>query len=343
MRAGETRARTVFFGSGSFAVPILEALVGAPEVELVGVVAAPDRPAGRGGETRSVPVVRRARERGLSVLQPARVRAPEAIEAIARLRPDLGVLADYGQLIPEALLALPARGILNVHPSLLPRHRGAAPIQATILAGDREAGVTLIRMDAGLDSGPIVAAERWLLDGTETTPELEARAAAAGAALLRRSLAGWLAGTLSAQPQPAEGVTLTRPLRREDGRLDPARTAVELERQVRAYQPWPGSFVDSSAGRLVVWRASVRGDEAGLDRQAAGVPGRQAAGAPGRQAKGDAGQAEPGRLVVDGDELGLVTADGLLRLEEVQLAGRRRMRASELRRGHPELVGERVR
>lgn len=342
MRAGEARARTVFFGSGSFAVPILEALVGAPEVELVGVVSAPDRPAGRGGETRSVPVVRRARELGLSVLQPARVRAPEAIAAIARLRPDLGVLADYGQLIPEALLALPPWGILNVHPSVLPRHRGAAPIQATILAGDREAGVTLIRMDAGLDSGPIVAAERWPLDGTETAPELEARAAAAGAALLRRSLAGWLAGTLAARPQPAEGVTPTRPLRREDGRLDPARTAVELERQVRAYQPWPGSFVETSAGRLVVWRASVRAEGAGPGGQAAGAPDRPAKGDAG-QVEGGAGRAEPGRLVVDGDGLGLVTADGLLRLEEVQLAGRRRMRAPELRRGHPELVGERVR
>lgn len=320
MSAGETRARTVFFGSGSFAVPILEALVSAPEIELVGVVAAPDRPSGRGGRIQSVPVVRRARELGLPVLQPARVRDPEVIEAIARLRPDLGVLADYGRLIPEALLALPARGILNLHPSLLPRHRGAAPIQATILAGDREAGVTLIRMDAGLDTGPIVAVERWPLGGRETAPELEARAAAAGAALLRRSLAGWLAGTLPAHAQPAEGVTLTRPLRRADGHLDPARTAAELERQVRAYQPWPGSYLDSSLGRLVVWRASVLADGAG-----------------------PAGRAEPGQLVAVGDGLGLVTAHGLLRLEEVQLAGRRRMTGPELRRGHPELVGERVR
>ena len=327
MTPDEPRARTVFFGSGSFAVPILEALVVAPEIELVGVVSAPDRPAGRGGELRSAPVVQRARELGLVALQPVRIRRAEAIESLALLRPALGVLADYGQLIPAALLALPAHGILNVHPSLLPRHRGASPIQATILAGDPEAGVTLIRMDAGLDSGPIIAAERWPLAGTETAPELEAWAATVGAGLLRRSLAGWLAGTLGAQPQPVEGVTLTRPLRREDGRLDPARPATELERQVRAYQPWPGSFVETSAGRLLVWRASVR----------------SGSGGPGRRAADEGGKAEPGRLVAGGDGLGLVTADGVLRLEELQLAGRRRMGAPELRRGHPELVGERVR
>jgi len=310
------RARTLFFGSGPFAVPILEALADAPEVELVAVVSAPDRPAGRGGAMQAVPVARRARELGLALLQPARIRSPEAIAALERLRPDLCVLADYGQLIPVPLLELPGRGFLNLHPSLLPRHRGAAPIQAAILAGDRETGVSLIRMDAGLDSGPIVALERVPLTGSETTPELEARLAVAGAALLRRSLGPWLAGALEARPQSTSGVTLTRPLRREDGRLDPGRPAVELERQVRAYQPWPGSFLETSAGRLVVWRATVR-------------PAPR--------------EGVPGELVAEGDGLGLVTVAGSLGLDEVQLAGRRRMAGAELRRGYPRLVGERVR
>ncbi len=305
--------RTVFFGSGSFAVPILEALLAAPEVELLAVVTAPDRPAGRRHELTPVPVARRARNRGLAVLQPARVRAPEAIAAIAAIEPGLGVLADFGQIVPPALLAVPRHGILNVHPSLLPRHRGAAPIPATILAGDQKAGVTLMLMDAGLDTGPIVAVESWPLRGNESAPQLETRAAVAGARLLRRSLAGWLAGTLVPRPQPEAGVTLSRPLRREDGRLDPARQAVELERHVRAYQPWPGSFVETPAGRLIVRRASL---------------------APG------AGQ--PGSLLADGDGLALAAVGGRLRLDEVQLAGRRPMSSAELRRGHPELVEERV-
>ncbi|MGZ8528665.1 MAG: methionyl-tRNA formyltransferase, partial [Candidatus Limnocylindrales bacterium] len=157
MNAAEGPARTVFFGSGEFAVPILEALVAAPEVELVGVVSAPDRPAGRGGNPSPTPVAARARRLGLTLLQPARIRDEASVAEIAALRPGLGVLADYGRIVPAAILGLPAHGILNVHPSLLPRHRGASPIPATILAGDPTTGVTLIRMDEGLDTGPTIA------------------------------------------------------------------------------------------------------------------------------------------------------------------------------------------
>jgi methionyl-tRNA formyltransferase len=311
----------VFFGSGAFAVPVLDALVAAPEVAVVGVVSAPDRPAGRGGGVSAVPVAARTRDLGLTLLQPASIRGEEAVMAIAALQPDLGVLADYGRIVPPAILELPRHGILNVHPSLLPRHRGATPVAATIVAGDPVAGVTLILMDAGLDTGPIIAAGSWPLDGTETTPELEARAAAEGAALLRGTLAGWLGGSVVARPQPTEGATLTRPLRREDGRLDPTCPVGELERRVRAYQPWPGSFVETSAGRLVVWRSSV-------------VP------TPGRSA-GDT-RPGPGYLVALGGGLGLTAADGTLALDEVQLAARRRMGSDELRRGQPGLIGERV-
>ena len=153
------------------------------------------------------------------------------------------MLADYGQIVPAALLD-PPFGALNLHPSLLPRHRGASPIPAAIVAGDRETGVTLMRMDAGLDTGPIVAVERLPLAGSETAPELEARLADLAADLLARSLEPWLRGDLPATPQPEEGATLTRPLRREDGRLDPALPAADLERRVRAYLPWPGTFLE---------------------------------------------------------------------------------------------------
>jgi methionyl-tRNA formyltransferase len=318
-------ARTIFLGSGSFAVPILEALVASPAADVVAVISAPDRPVGRGAVVTPVPVAARARELGLPLVQPDRIRNPGAIEAIAALRPALGVLADYGQIVPAAILDLPPRGILNVHPSLLPRHRGATPVPAAILAGDRETGVTLIRMDEGLDTGPIVAATRWPLDGTETAPELEARAAEAGAQLLAATLGPWLRGDLAASPQPAEGVTLTRPLRREDGRLDPARSAAELERQVRALQPWPGTFVETDAGRIKVLRAAVGASTGGTSADAG------PAVAP----------ASPGSFG-EGPGLRLHTADGDLVLVEAQPAGGRPMTGEELVLGRPSLPGSRV-
>jgi hypothetical protein len=187
------------FGSGRFGVPILEALVAAPEVELVGVVSVPDRPVGRSQTVTPTPVAARALELGVPVLRPVRLRDPEAVAEIANLVPDLGVLADYGRIVPPAILDLPERGILNVHPSLLPRHRGATPIPAAILAGDAKTGVTLIRMDAGVDTGPRLAWESWPLDVTATAPELGRRGGRGE--LLRRSLASWLDGSLDARPR----------------------------------------------------------------------------------------------------------------------------------------------
>jgi methionyl-tRNA formyltransferase len=295
------RVRTVFLGSGAFAVPAIRVVVGHPAVELVGTVTAPSRPAGRGLRLEPSPVHRAATG---EVLTPGRLRDPGAIAAILALEPALVVLADYGQIVPAALLDLP-HGALNLHPSLLPRHRGASPVPATILAGDTETGVTLMRMDRGLDTGPIVAAERVGLSGIETAPGLEARLAEIAAGLLRRSLGPWLRGDLAAMPQPVEGVTLTRPLRREDGRLDPDRPAVELERCVRAYLPWPGTFLEDGE-RLVVTAASVAPSE-----------------------PGDA----PGRLVRHGDRPALATVDGRLVLDSVRPAGRREMSGADYLRG----------
>ena len=296
----------MFFGSGAFAVPILEALIASPEVDLVGVVSAPDRPVGRAHELRSTPLAARAGQLDVPVLRPARIRDSAAIEEVAALRPELGILADYGRIVPPAILDLPEHGILNVHPSLLPRHRGATPIPAAILAGDRATGVTIIRMDAGLDTGPIVTSDDWPLDGTETTPGLESRAAAAGARLLARTLAGWLDGSLMGRPQDETTATLTRPLRREDGLLDPGRSAAELERQIRAYQPWPGSYLEGSVGRVVILAGSV----------AEALP-----------------RDRPGHLVAHGDGLAFTTGDGRLVLDRVQPAGGRPMSGPEFRRG----------
>jgi methionyl-tRNA formyltransferase len=229
--------------------------------------------------------------------------------------PALGVLADYGRLVPPAVLAIPPRGFLNVHPSLLPRHRGAAPIPATILADDPRAGVTLMAMDAGLDTGPIVAAAAWPLTGIETAPELEARAANEGAALLLASLPDWLAGRLAPRPQDDAAATLTRPLRREDGRLDGATPARLLERRARAYVPWPGTFVETERGRVAVHWTDVAPAE----------PGDRA-----------------GTLVEDGAGVALATVEDRLRLLEVQPAGGRPMSGEAWRRGHPGAVGATV-
>lgn len=303
---GHVPARVVFFGSGSFAVPILEALLADPVVSVVAVVSTPDRPAGRHATPVSTPVGALALGRGLPLLRPERLREPSVVAALAALDADLGVLADYGRIVPPELLAVPPLGILNVHPSILPRHRGATPVPATILAGDPEAGVTIMAMDAGLDTGPVVATRRWPLDGDETTPELEAAAAAVGAALLGETLPGWIAGTTAAVAQNETSATLTRPFRRADGRLDPARPAAELERRVRALRPWPGTYLDTARGRLAVHEAATAPNEPG-DRV--------------------------GHLVASGDGLALATTAGRLVLAVVQPAGGRPMPGPAFRRG----------
>jgi methionyl-tRNA formyltransferase len=302
--------RTVFLGSGGFGRPALATLVGSPSVDLVGVVTAPPRPAGRGGRLTPTVIESAARDHGVaSILVPERLRDPTSVAAVLGLRPDLVVLADYGQIVPAALLDLP-HGALNLHPSLLPRHRGATPIPAAILAGDAETGVTLMRMDAGLDTGPIVAQVRLPLAGSETTPALESRLAELGATLLGEQLGPWLAGAVRTQPQDEAAATFTRPARREDGRLDPHRPAVELERQVRALQPWPGSFIETSLGRLAIWAAAAVGGTADT----------------------------PGRIDADG----LHTADGRLGFLEVQPAGGTRMPWAAYVRGRPAIVGSSI-
>lgn len=308
MTAG--RARTVFIGSGGFGRESLWRLADHPDVELVGVVTAPARPAGRGGRTTVTPIHEAARHLGVHpILTPPRMREPDALSAILALAPDLVVLADYGQIVPSALLDL-RHGALNLHPSLLPRHRGATPIPAAILAGDTETGVTLMRMDSGLDTGPIVAQTRLALRGDETTPLLEETLEIEAEGLLTRYLGPWIRGKIAATPQPEEGVTLTRVLRRDDGRLDPRRPVGDLERQVRAYQPWPGSFVETDTGRLVIWRA-----EAVPDGPPVGVF----------------------------DEEGFGTGDGArLRLREVQPGGGTRMSWDAFLRGHGSIVGSSI-
>lgn len=308
------RIRTVFIGSGGFGRESLQRLAGCGDIVLVAAITAPARRAGRAQKVITTPIAGDAARLGIAtILTPERLRSPDAIAAVLALEPELVVLADYGQIVPGPLLNL-RLGALNVHPSLLPRHRGATPIPATILAGDAETGVTLMRMDDGLDTGPIVAQVRIALHGTESTPGLESVLALEAADLLEQNLGPWTRGELVARPQPADGATLTRPLQREDGRLDPARSALDLERQIRAYQPWPGSFVDTRSGRVIVWSATT-----GTSETVGGL------------AEGTF------------DQRGMGVGDGgWLAFDEVQPAGGTRMTWEALLRGRPALIGSSV-
>ena len=311
-RAGDPRVRTVFLGSGGFGRQSLIRLGQRDDVRLVGVVTAPPRPAGRDRRVRTSVIDDLSRELGVtSILAPERLRARESIAAVLALEPELLVLADYGQIVPPELLEL-TYGALNLHPSLLPRHRGATPIPAAILAGDAETGVTLMKMDAGLDTGPIVAQERIAIEDTGTTPDLEELLEMVARNLLDRNLVPWIRGELDPRPQSETGATLTRPLRREDGRLDPAVPAVLLERWIRAYLPWPGTFIQTGDGRVGVLGASL--------------------------AQGDPSDV-PGQIVQHGEGLALATAEGRLVLETVKPAGGRAMTGPDFLRGRPRLIG----
>ncbi len=242
-------ARVVFFGTPELAVPSLEALCDAGMSPGL-VVSRPDRPVGRGHRLASPPVVEAARARGLEVLQPESVRDPAFLDRVAAFAPDVAVVLAYGRIFPPALLALPRRGCVNIHASLLPRHRGASPIQAAILAGDEISGCCLMLMEAGLDTGPVIACRSLQIGPRETAGELGPRLARLGADLVAAELPRWIDGSLVAIPQPIEGVTVAPLVRKEDGRVDWNDTAVTLDRKLRAYTPWPGLVAELGAAPL---------------------------------------------------------------------------------------------
>jgi methionyl-tRNA formyltransferase len=295
--------RVCFLGTGAFGVPLLSRVAELAD-DLV-VVSQPDRPAGRRLQLRATPITAFAREHAIRVLAPHRLRSGEARAAIVDWAPDGLLLVAYGQLVPQDLLELGSRPPLNVHPSLLPRHRGAAPVAGTILAGDTEGGVTLMVMTAELDAGPIVA--RWpvALTGRETTPELEAVLADLAAEVVPPVLERWAAGPIGAEPQDERAATHVHPFRRSDGWIDWRRPAVEIDRQVRALQPWPGTWTTLDGRRVHIRRAHP---VAGFD----GVP---------------IGALLPGEFPC------VACGTGALALEIVQPEGRATMPADAWRRG----------
>jgi methionyl-tRNA formyltransferase len=313
-----SRPRLVFMGTPELARVVLAALAQEPGWEIPLVVAQPDKPVGRGLQLQAPPVKREALERGIPVLQPGRARDPDFIASLTALAPDVVVVAAYGQILPPALLAIPRFGCLNVHTSILPRWRGAAPIAWAMLEGDAETGVTLMHMDAGLDTGAVIAEQRTPILPDDTGQSLHDRLAGLGAGLICRVLPDWLAGRISAVPQPADGVTYARKLTKEDGRLDWAQPAAVLDRKIRALNPWPGAFTTLPSGTgtaelLKIWEA-----------QSIAVSGT----APTMAVAGDV-------LVACGEEL--VVAAGAtgeaLKIRALQREGRRRMTAREFLAG----------
>ena len=295
--------RIVFLGTGALGVPLLDRV--ADQADALLVVSQPDRPAGRRLRLRAAPVAGYARERGLRLATPERLRSDDARSLLRDFAPDGLLLVSYGQLVPSDLLELADRPPLNVHPSLLPRHRGAAPVAGTILAGDAEAGVTLMIMTARLDAGPIV--EQWHvhLNGRETTPELETRLADVAADAVPAVLERWADGQLDLQPQDEAAATHVHPFTRADGWIDWRGAADEIDRQVRALQPWPGAWTTIDGRRLHVRRARP-------------VPGVDEV---------------PIGALLPGDTPCVACGRGALQLDVVQPEGRPAMAADAWRRG----------
>jgi methionyl-tRNA formyltransferase len=253
--------RIVFMGTAQLSCASLDELLKAPGVQLTGVVTQPDRPKGRDLKLQPSPVKTLALEAGLGVLQPERAKEEEFFESLRALQPDLFAVAAYGQILPKRLLDLPRFGCLNVHTSLLPRYRGAAPIQWAILNDDPETGVTIMKMDEGLDTGGILAQETTRISAEDTSQSLHDRLAQMGARLLVRTIPGYVAGTIQPHPQPAEGVTYARKITKEDGHIDWNRPARAIWNQVRGLLPWPGAFTLLPAQPhphlLKIWHAQV--------------------------------------------------------------------------------------
>ena len=309
--------RIVFMGTPEYAVPVLWHLSHG-DVQIVGVYTQPDKPSGRGLTERTPAVKAYALRQGLSVLQPASLRSAEAQEELGALRPEVIVVAAYGKLLPGAVLGMPAGGCLNVHPSLLPRHRGPSPVVTAILEGDSRTGVTIIKMDEGMDTGPIVAQRSIEIGPTDTSDELTHRLFEMGGELLRGLLPLWVGGEMEAQPQDNSLATITRKIERADGEVRWEVSAEELARRVRALAPWPGTFTYWKGRLLKIIEASP------LPTEVPPAPGLV--------------MAVPGTR----DGVGVMMGAGVLELKQVQLEGKRPGDARDFARGQRDFVGARL-
>ena len=307
----------VFMGSPEFAVPSLAALAEAGH-NVVGVYSQPDRPAGRGRRLTPSAVKVWALVHGLKVLEPRTLRSPDVVAELREIAPDIVVVAAYGKILPEAILMVPCKGVLNVHPSMLPKYRGASPIAAAMLAGETATGVTIMLVDAEMDTGPLLAQRPSPVSRDDTADSLERRLATEGAALLVDTVSRWLRGEITPMPQDPAAATYSRKLTKEDGEIGWAASAEEISRKVRALNPWPGTYTMWKGAGLKVLRAR----DGGLLAPSPLEPGTVA--------------------LVAGGEVAVGTGRGLLLLDQVQLAGRQQMTARKLVAGRHDFVGSRL-
>ena len=300
--------KLVFMGSGAFAVPSLEVLLASSTYRPAALFTQPDKPAGRGHRLRLPETKEVALAHAIAVHQPAKVRSPESIALIEKLAPDCIVVVAYGQIIPKAILDIPKHGIINVHGSLLPRYRGAAPIQWAIAEGEAETGVTTMLMDEGLDTGAILRADTVAIDPEDTTASLSPKLSLMGAALLERTLEAWAEGGLTPIPQNDAQATKAPRIKKEDARIDWRQTATQITRRVRAFDPWPVAFTELRDAVLKVWKA-----------------------APSTATS----SAQPGDIVgVHANGIDVACGeDTVILVQEVQLSGKSRMAAADFARG----------
>jgi len=308
--------RVIFLGTPEFAVPTLEALVKAADFHVVGVVTQPDRPAGRGQRMHASAVKAAALRHRLPVFQPKTLNDHAVVEYLHGWKPDVMVVAAFGQILRQSVLNLAPHGCINVHASLLPRWRGAAPIQYAIRAGDEETGITIMKMDQGLDSGPILMRRAIPIAPRETAATLHDKLAQLGAEVLPPALRGYLAREIIPHPQPDQGVTKAPSIKKEAGLIDWRSSAVEIDRQVRAYDPWPGTFSSFEGADLKVLRGHP-------------LPGA------------DSG-ADSGTLLSLREGLGVACGSGVYVIETLQPAGKKAMSAAAFLAGRPDAIGKRL-
>jgi methionyl-tRNA formyltransferase len=299
--------RIVFCGTPSFALPALEHILAQPDFQVEGIVTQPDRPRGRGLGTSVSPVKKAALEAGIAVYQPEIIKSDQVVDYFARISPDVVVIIAYGQIIPAHLLVIPRLGWINLHASLLPKYRGAAPINWSIVEGQTRTGVTTMQVEAGLDTGPVLLQRELAMGPDETAPVLRARLAEAGAPLMVDTLRGIERGEIVATPQDNSQATFARQLKKEDGRIDWLLAAEDTYRRIRGFEPWPGAFTRFRGKHCRVWgRPRAQGQVSG----------------------------PPGTLFFGGDELTVACGNGtMLRLEFLQLEGRKRVTALEFANG----------
>ena len=311
--------RVIFMGTPALAVPALERLYRMPEIDVAAAVTPPDRERGRGRRSEPTPVKEAALRLGIPVLQPDSLRSQPAQNQLAKLDPDVIVVAAYGKLLPPQVLELPPHGCLNLHPSLLPRHRGPSPVATAILEGDETTGVSLMLLDEGMDTGPVIAQRLYNLSGEETAGELTDTLFALGAELLADSLAPWARGELQAHPQDNALATVTRKLERTDGAADWTLPAETLARRCRAYSPWPGLYTHWQGKTLKLMEVSPLPDSV--------IP--------------ELSEGRPGQVlsVIPAAAVAVATGGGLLSLSRLQLEGRKLVTAREFLAGYPDFIG----